>query len=306
MKKLNKTIKALVVASLAILLSFLGTAPTYAIGQFAISPMYQQIVLTPGETYTGNFEVINPGDNTIDFRYTVKVEPFSVEGLDDLSFTANGDYNQIVDWIELSRTEGIITPNDTQEVRFSINVPEDAAGGGQYAAIVVTSEEYRMDNKSVDLRERYEASHLIYAEVAGETVRKGDISDAKVRSFMFSGNITGSATIANNGNVHSEVTHTLQIYPLFSKEEVYSNEEDPKHSWIMPGNTAFTSVEWKETPKMGIFHVIYTVSFEGVEKTVDKYVIICPIWLLVVILAIVFLILFKILFTGKGEKKAKK
>ena len=103
-KRTNK-LKALVAAALALFFSTFTVAPTFAIGQFAISPMYQQITLTPGETYTGNFEVINPGDNTIDFRYEVRVEPFSVEGLDDLSFTENGNYNQIVDWIELSRTE---------------------------------------------------------------------------------------------------------------------------------------------------------------------------------------------------------
>ena len=286
-------------------MSFMTVAPASAIGQFAISPMYQQITLTPGEAYTGNFEVINPGDNTIDFRYTVSVKPFSVEGLDDLSFTTNGDYNQIVDWIELSRTKGIISPNDTQEVRFTINVPKNAAAGGQYAAIVVTSEEYRLDNSAVDLREKYEASHLIYAEVAGETIRKGKIDKANVPGFLFSGNITGSSEITNLGNVHSKASHTLQVFPLFSGEEIYTNEESPKETWIMPGNTAMTSITWEETPSVGIFHVIYNVEYEGVNSNVDKYVIICPLWLLFLILLAIFLIIFRILSYKKSPKSDK-
>lgn len=302
MPTINNKLKTIAASLLALSLAIFTTTPTHAIGQFALSPMYQQITLTPGETYVGNFEVINPGDNTIDFVYTVSVEPFSVEGLDDLSFTANGDYNQIVDWIQLSRTEGVIAPNDTQEVRFTISVPENAAAGGQYAAILVTSEEYRLDNTQVDLREKYEASHLIYAEVAGETVRKGNIAEASVPGFLLSGNITGSATITNEGNVHSDAVHTLQVFPFFSKEEVYTNEENPKNTWIMPGNTAYTSLAWEETPTMGVFHVIYKVEFEGVESTVDKMVIICPLWLLFIILAIVALIIISIL-TGKKEKK---
>lgn len=251
----------------------------------------------------GNFNVVNPGDNTINFVYTVSIKPFSVEGLDDLSFTANGDYNQIVDWIELSRTEGIIAPNDTEEIRFTINVPENAAAGGQYAAIMVTSEEYRVDNSQVDLREKYEASHLIYAEVAGETVRKGKLDDVKVPSFLLSGNITGNATITNDGNVHSKATQTLQVFPLFSKEEIYTNEENPKGTWIMPGNTVYSSLAWEETPRLGIFHVIYNAEFEGVNSTVDKMVIVCPIWLLFIIVACLFIILFVIIFGGKKEKK---
>ena len=303
MSKLSNKLKTIIATLVATLLAFFTAAPAQAIGQFAIYPMYQQITLTPGEAYTGNFEVINPGDNTIDFRYTVGIKPFSVEGLDDLSFTTNGDYNQIVDWIELSRTEGIIAPNDTQEVRFTINVPENAAAGGQYAAIIVTSEEYRLDNSAVDLREKYEASHLIYAEVAGETVRKGKIDNINVPSFLMSGNITGSATITNEGNVHSEAVHTLQVFPLFSKEEVYTNEENPKSSWIMPGNTAFTSISWEETPSIGIFHVIYNVEYEGVESKVDKLVIVCPLWLLFLILLALFLIIFKIFWGKKKDKK---
>ncbi|MBQ3294779.1 hypothetical protein IJG98_03615 [Candidatus Saccharibacteria bacterium] len=303
MSKLTIKLKTLIAIIATTLFAFLPAASTYAIGQFAISPMFQQITLTPGETYSGNFEVINPGDNTIDFRYTVRVEPFSVEGLDNLSFTANGSYNQIVDWIELSREEGIISPNETQEVRFSIHVPEDAPAGGQYAAIMVTSEEYRLDNSTVDLREKYEASHLLYTEVAGETVRKGKIDNVNVPSFLLSGNIAGSATITNEGNVHSQATHTMQIFPLFSSEEVYTNEENPKAAWIMPGNTAYTSVSWDETPSVGIFHVIYNVEYEGVESKVDKIVIVCPLWLLFLILLAIFLIIFRILSAKKRSTK---
>lgn len=303
MTRLYTKLKVVIVSFFAFAFSLFSALPANAIGQFALSPMYQQITLTPGETYTGNFEVINPGDNTIDFVYDVSIKPFSVEGLDDLSFTENGDYNQIVDWITLSRTKGVISPNNTEEIRFEINVPENAAAGGQYAAILVTSEEYRLDNSTVDLREKYEASHLIYAEVAGETVRKGKLDEVKVPSFLLSGNITGSAMITNEGNVHSSAIHTLQVFPFFSKEEVYTNEENPKTTWIMPGNTAYTSLAWEETPSLGVFHVVYNVEFEGVNSTVDKMVIVCPIWLLFILIACLFIVLFAIIFGGKKEKK---
>ncbi len=300
MLKFHKTLTTALLCFSAIIFSALGITPTYAIGQFALSPMYQQITLTAGEKYVGNFEVVNPGDNTMDFRYTIEVKPFSVDGLDDLSFESNGDYNQIVDWITLSRTEGVVSPNKTQEIRFIIDVPENAAAGGQYAAILVTSEEYRLDNSAVDLHEQYQASHLIYAEVAGETVRRGKIDHTNVTSFLFSGNIAGSAEITNEGNVHSEALQTLQIFPLFSKEEIYTNEESPKSTWIMPGNTALTSVAWGETPSVGIFHVVYHVEYEGVDSTVDKYVIVCPLWLLFVVIVVVILIVFRILSRKKN------
>ncbi len=277
-------------------------APASA-SQFSVSPMYQFVSLTPGETYVGNFQIINPDFNQYDFHYSLRIEPFSVDNTDEIHLTANGDYNRIVDWIELGEESGTVSPNQVKEVRFKINVPEDAPAGGQYASIVVSSGEYRVDNNTVDLREVYDAAHLIYADVSGETARKGTVDHLNVPSFLFSGNISGSAQVTNEGNVHSKATQTLQIFPLFSSEEVYTNEESPKATWILPGNSLLTSVSWDKTPSVGIFHVIYNVEYEGVESKVDKIVIVCPLWLLFLILLALFLLIFRILSAKKKKKE---
>ena len=281
----------------------LQTSPVSADNFFTLSPMHQIITLTPGEQYTGNFNIVNPADATTEFYYKLRIEPFSVDDKNEISLTANGDYNQMVNWISLSKTNGSVAPNTTEEIRFVIDVPEDAAAGGQYASIVVTSDASSVSDKNIDLREVFQAAHLIYADVAGETVRKGTITDVTVPSFLFSGNIFGSALTKNEGNVHSASTQTLQIFPLFSSEEVYTNEEDPKKLWIMPGNASLSKVTWEETPSIGIFHVIYNVEYEGVESKVDKMVIVCPLWLLFLILLALFLLIFRILSAKKKSQK---
>lgn len=208
----------------------------------------------------------------------------------------------MIDWITLSRTEGVLNPNESEEIPFTIKVPEDAPAGGQYAAIMVSS---KGSVSGGTMNERIEIAHLIYAEVAGETVRRGDITNVNVPSFLLSGNITGSAMIKNTGNVHSNATHTMKIFPLFSNEEVFTNEENPQTNLIMPGSSRLTSVTWTETPSIGIFHVLYDVEFEGVKNSVDKYVIICPLWLLFLILLAIFLIIFCILSTKKKSHPEK-
>ena len=272
-------------------------------GYFALSPMYQMMTLTPGETIDGNFQITNPASETEDFHYELRVEPFTASNDNEISLTANGDYNQIVDWITIYEPEGTVHPNSVKEVRFSIAVPESAAAGGQYASIVVSSKAEEDPSKDIDIQEVYEMAHLIYADVAGDTKRGGDITDVSVPGFLFSGKITGSAKIKNLGNVHSRATHTLQIFPLFSSEEVYTNEEKPETTFIMPGNIRQTSISWDETPSAGIFHVIYNVEYEGVKSTVDKYVIICPIWLLFVIVFLIVLIAIRIV--GKRKRNEK-
>ncbi|MBR3204493.1 hypothetical protein IKF81_02305 [Candidatus Saccharibacteria bacterium] len=267
--------------------------------------MNQKISITPGERYYGTFKITNPATGVGRFDYKTSITPFYVDDSFNIKYENNGDYNQIVDWITVENPTGSIMPNQTEVVKFYVDVPENAPAGGQYAVIKVTSDNNAEATDGLNIQQEFSIAHAIFAEVAGETRRGGNFDEMSVKSFMFSGKISGTSTITNTGNVHSDATYTLSVFPLFSKEELYTNEEDPLTARILPEVSRTTTLTWEETPKMGIFHVVYTASFEGIDKTIDKYVIICPIWLLVIILAIIFLILFKILFTGKKDKKEK-
>lgn len=268
--------------------------------QFTVSPMNQMKVITPGETEQGSLIIANPAANTEAAKVVLEIRPFSYNEDNDPIFEAKEDYSQIVNWITLSGTEYSLEPNESIEVPFTIDVPQNAPAGGQYASIIVRGEE----GTGGMFNEYFEIAHLIYAEVAGETVRRGDITNVNVPSFLLSGNITGSAMIKNTGNVHSNATHTMKIFPLFSNEEVFTNEENPQTNLIMPGSSRLTSVTWAETPSIGIFHVLYDVEFEGVKNSVDKYIIICPLWLLFLILLAIFLIIFRILSAKKKTREA--
>ena len=304
---LKNTKQYLTTGLLAIVLSTLNICKALpasaASSSFRLSPMYQNVSLIPGESSQGTFIITNPANNEVNFEYKLYVQAFAATDDEDVVFENNGDFNQIVDWITLEKTSGEIAPNSSEEISFTINTPVDAPAGGQYAAIMVRQEASGSIGDAVNLKQNYEISHLIYADVAGETVRKGDITDVSVPSILFSGNISGTAKIKNLGNVHSRATHTLQVFPLFSNEEVYTNEETPQTSFIMPGTTKLTTTSWENTPSVGIFHVIYNVEYEGVESNVDKIVIICPLWLLFIIILALFLLIFKIFWGKKKDKK---
>ena len=287
------------------LLGAVGFEPqnAFASESFALSPMYDLITLTPGETFESSFTVVNPVGNTSNFYYVLCIDPFTEDENQNITATENGHYTDMTGWIELPKTEGSVAPNSSETIPYRIHVPADAPAGGQYASIVVGSKEDTAAEEGLSIHEVFESVYLIYAEVAGETVRRGNITDVGVPSFLFSGNIAGHSSITNEGNVHSASTQTLQVYPLFSNEEIFTNEEDPKTLWIMPGNTNYASVTWSETPSIGIFHVIYNVEYEGVESKVDKIVIICPLWLLFLIILALFLLIFRILSAKKKKKE---
>ena len=302
MQQKRKLILALIISVFAALTPMAVFAEEKE-SSFQISPMNQKVALTPGERFYGTFKVTNPVSNEYAFPYKTSIVPFTVNDDYDVIFENNGDYNQIVDWITIENATGVVYPNETEIIQFYIDVPETAPAGGQYAIINVSSDNQATVGEGINIKAEYAIAHVLYAEVAGETVRGGEFNSVSVPGFLFSGKIAGTASIKNTGNVHSDGTYTLQVFPLFSKEEVFTNEEDPTTNTILPEATRTTVVTWNETPAIGIFHVIFKASFEGIDNIVDKIIIVCPLWLLLLIFLAIFLIIFKILWGKKKEKK---
>lgn len=308
MKKTRKTLfKSIIAGVFSLLICFASLTAVFADGKFTVSPMNQKIVLTPGETYKGSFKVGNPSSSTSNFPYKAEVTPFYVTEDYEPIYENNGDYTQIVDWIKLDKTEGEIAPNTSIDLQFEIKVPKDAPAGGQYAAISVTSN--RDDGTvgdALNIEAKYSIAHLIYAEIAGTTKRQGEIFNANVPSFILDGNISGVSSVKNMGNVHGTATYTLQVFPLFSNEEVYTNEEKPMEKTILPDRTLTNSLEWDQTPFFGLFNVKYTVEFEGVTTEVTKLVIKCPLWMFAIFVVIIVGIVVWLVMRSRSRKKAAK
>ena len=243
MKKLKQLLATLVCV---VLVAISATTGAFADINFSVSPPYEKITLIPGETFYGSVTIVNPNSSTDDFNYIVSVEPFYVDENNETIYGRKEDRTFMADWIELDHKTGILKPNSSKEVKYTIKVPEDAPAGGQYASIMVSTDPNAQEpGEGLNIKATYRFSHLIYADVAGESVHNGTIESVNVPSFLFHGKITGTAMVENKGNTHAEVTHTLQIYPLFSSEEVYTNEEEPMTSLVMPGVKRSSSISWE-------------------------------------------------------------
>ena len=270
--------------------------------QIQVSPTKQKISLTPGSKYTGSFKVMNVGK--AGFNYTTDATPYSVVNDSyDADYASATAYNQISEWIKFdSKTKtGYLQPNEVREVTYTVNVPEDVPAGGQYAVIMAQTDAGNTENATVAVVHR--VGMILYAAVPGETRASGEIIKNTVNSFYFDPPITVSSLVKNTGNIEQTATYTTNIWPLFQKETVFSNADNPLTLDIIPETSRFNSITWEGAPSLGIFYVEQTIDFAGETSKVGKLVLICPLWLLFIIFALLFFIIFWLVSRSRDRKR---
>ena len=274
---------------------------------FTVLPMSQRFTLEPGETYTGSISIVNPADSTEDFHYIMSVSPYGVDDRYDADFAAETNRTQIAKWIEISEPTGSVKPNETKEVEFTITVPENAPGGGQYAAIAVTSNDSNTASEGVAVNNVFELASIVYATVAGEIKHEGEIIENNVPGFVVKAPITLSALISNGGNVHEDATFVISVSNKFTGEVILPTEDNEGryNELIMPETTREVTREVNDLPALGVVKVNQTIYYQGEVATVEKDVIICPIWFMCLLFATILAIIGAIVGIIVKHKKKK-
>ncbi|MBO4813058.1 hypothetical protein J5491_02830 [Candidatus Saccharibacteria bacterium] len=312
---MNKKVKCLAVVGALFLNLIFGVVfgRVYAdSNSMTISPPNQSIILVPGEKYTNSLNIFNANDSTRDLKYEISVGSFSQKndnGKDDygtVDLVSESSYNQIMDWITFNKTSGTVSPNKSDDVVYTIDVPEDAPAGGQYATIVVTdvTTSSASEGGNINIDQSFQFASIIYAEVAGETREEGLIKENAIPSFLLSGPLQATSMVRNNGNVHTEAKYTLQVWPLFSDEEICTNEENPETSLVLPETERYHA-QTCELPMVGIFKAKQTVQIFGEVSVVERTVIMCPVWLLFIIIFVIIMLIIWIFAKTKRKKNSR-
>ena len=267
--------------------------------------------MKPGETYTGSILVINPVNSTEDFEYWVYVAPYGVEGQDyKANLTTETTRTQLARWITFEEESGVIEPNGSKEVKFTVKVPENAPGGGQYAAVIVSKNTATGTKEAnVAVNDVFELASLIYGQVDGETVHKGEIVENNVPGFVTGAPIVLGALITNEGNIHENATIIIKATNFFNGDVIVEGDAEEHYysEIIMPETTRYITREINEgLPLLGAAKVEQTIYYQGTSSKEEKTVIICPIWfLLLVIASIAAIIAAIVMMVRKHKKKAK-
>ena len=273
-----------------------------------ISPASRQLTLDPGAVYKDIISVRNAGTATLE--YEVKIEPFQVK-YDENSNEYVGDYSsknaytQITNWITIDNPTGEIEPNQSIEINYSINVPTDAPGGGQYAAIFVSGQNKDQGMGTVNAVKS--PGLVIIAKVNGQTREAGEILDVSIPDFLLAPPITAAVRVSNTGNIDQDVKVVMKVENYFSGSEIYSNLDNPIKKTILP-ETADRRVELAATtsPRLGLYKVTLTTDYIDESKINTSLVFICPLWLIAILLIMLGIIIFSAVLKLTARKRSRR
>lgn len=306
-----KNIKGLCVGLLALVLAlgsgFCGAKEVFGEAEgvpdyrLAISPSREDLgIIKPGEQYTGEFKVLNKGK--FSFEYEVSFAPYAVTNeFYDPSFTQETVYTEIKNWIVVDKENGTLEPGEEDTISYVVSVPDGEHGGAQVAAIIITMKNNIESNGGIEAVRQL--GYIVYGNVDGQVTKTGRVLENKVPGFLFNPPIVASSLVENTGNVYTRATYKLQVFPLFSDEEVYTNEEQPENNIVFPETKRYNEIKWESAPQLGIFKVRSTVKIFDEESVTEKIVFLCPIWFLFVVLLLIFCIIFWIASRAMRRKK---
>lgn len=276
---------------------------------FTILPMSQNFVLTPGKTYTGFITIVNPASSSSNFSYSVSISPYNVVGENYQADISNPSiYSKIIEWIDIPESTGTIKPNESRDVEFTITVPENAPAGGQYAAIMVSSDSSNQQSSGVSINNVFTLGSIIYADVEGEVNHDGTIIENNVPEFSAVTPVAVSAVLDNHGNIHESAVINITATNAITGEKIFPTEENQNNSFseiVMPETTRFISRNVDGLPALGIVKIEQTIYYNGEVSTTEKNVVLCPIWFLFLIVLVIISIVAFIFASIRHHRRKK-
>lgn len=293
----------------AFALTFITSSPVSAADvpdyRLQVSPSFAEIEdMQPGKTYEGTFKVQNTGSK--DLSYAIDVAPYSIkedEKTYSIDSSTDTEYTQIKDWISFSKDSGDLTPDSSEEIKYTIRIPQDAPAGGQYALINIRMVQDKDAESDAAITTTKQIGFRLLGDVEGNTRRTGKVTEQSIPSILFNPPISATSVVENTGNTHVYASYVLQVFPLFGNEEVYTNEENPYEAVVLPETSRYNSISWDDAPHLGIFRVKQTVTIADDIQTIEKTVFLCPIWFIFIILLLIFCIVFWIISRSKSRKE---
>ena len=307
-RRIKEIFSALFAVIVTIVFVAVNATPTYALSAYQSNLLVSPGDITlghldPGKTYESEFQVKNIGTEKL--NYHIYVTPYYEQGEEgEKVYTVSNNYTYLSEWVTFSQTEGTLESQASELITFRVKIPEDAAGGAQNAAIMVETNDSIDNSKAVSASGR--VALILFSQINGEVNACGKIIDKNIPSLLLKPPIFAAGRVENCGNIDLNVKYEMEVSSIFSDDIIYTNEEAPTVLATLPETRRYTKIEWEGSPSFGIFKVKLKVTYNGQTEELNKIVLVCPLWLIVLTITFIGAVVFWLVYRNRSRKTSKK
>ncbi len=272
----------------------------------SVTPTLFEMSAVPLQAWSSSVKVINNNPTTLTvYADVVNFAPQGETGQGKFLpvFEEFSEGKTLAEWITVPDTPFVIPPESSVQIPVQVNVPEDAAPGGHFAAILVGTRPPE-GTKKQQVSTSQIVTSLFFVRIAGDVIEKGDVRTFVAEdSFVDTPQVTFTIRFENKGNVHLLPQGQIVITNMWGKERgVVPINYRTNFGNVLPNSIRKFEFTWKGEQSftdIGRYKAELTLGY-GVDQrqftTQSTYFWVIPIkpvltvlGILVIIIGIVFL-----------------
>jgi hypothetical protein len=301
MISISNKIKLLLVA--VFLVPTLAGAQESTVSQtLSVSPTLFEMQANPGQAWTSYVRVINVNDYAITvYPQPVNFAPLGEDGRGDLIpiFAEETQGQTLAEWITVPTDAIVIPPQATAEVSLQVNVPNDAAPGGHYAAILIGTKPPVDEPNLSQVQTAQFVTALFFVRVSGDVVEMGNIREFTTdRNVVQTPSVSLDMRFENTGNVHIQPQGDIKIFNMWGKERgVIPINHQTHFGNVLPNSIRKFSFTWTGDTALydiGRYKAIATLGYGDASKqfvTSTTYFWVIPYTTILVTLLVLYITL---------------
>lgn len=255
--------------------AFSSTANAQSTAGIGLKPAMVEETVDPGDVQTYEVEVTNLRSNDQTFylykRNISGVRDGGVPIFADTDLEATG--YEIIDWVTVESEELQISANQTQTLRFTLNVPQDATPGSHFGAIFVSAEPPRLRESGAGVG--YDVALVLSMRVSGDARESAMLRSFRTDKYIYSRpSVTFTGTVRNDGNVLVRPTGPLEVHNMFGKRVALLTFNESE-AGVFPNADRDFVVQWDDDGTgFGRYEAVVSPVFgdEGARQTISTSV----------------------------------
>lgn len=247
--------KRIIQKALASLFLLAVALPNFALAQEAltlsISPSLFDISISPNQEWRSSLRVINVND--YDLTVYLDVVNFLPQGESGsgkfipITNDAEAKGGSLAEWFIVSKEPIVVPREQSLEVPIAVRVPQDAAPGGHFAAILVGTKPPSREDGQARVQTSQMVTSLFFARVSGDIREFGLIREFTVTdNWLSSPEANFELRFENKGNVHLQPQGEIKITNMWGQERgIIPINQSTQFGNVLPESIRKFNFGWK-------------------------------------------------------------